>query len=868
MTRLKIISIWTVILVLTSSPIFSQTFQDFKKQIREEYNTFEKETQQKFNNFVAEIDKEFSDYLSDNFGPYDIGHEKFEPSAPKPDKIPMTEEVEVSGDVIEFEISEINTTHQGPVFPGIKKSESNDFEVERVNIDFLGWPLYFDLDKAFFNIEINKPSGSEISSLWTEMSEVNYNHFLYQISEVANTLNLNQWGYYQLLKECSKQVYPGDNNMRVLFQWAMLSRSRYKVKVGFNHESVFLLIPSVYKMYNTDFVNIVGINYYIIDGKGEQLETYEKDFPEADILMDVSIKRPMYTNEIKKSRDFHFSHDGKKHTVNLKYDEEMIRFYSTIPLSDISVYFNSVVSDRTKTSVIEAFEPILKGKDDVESANILLSFMQQAFGYKTDQYAYGVEKYFFADELLHYPFSDCEDRSVLFAYLVKTLLNKEVTALGFPGHMATAINFGHEVEGSHFKYKNKTFVVADPTFYGAPVGILVSAVSGLKAEVIPLSNNTNEAKFAESVWKKTNEYGGFKADRLNDVVFDDNGNVYVCGYFTESADFNGFKLKGVDNERDVFVVKYNADLVPLWASSAIGTGNDLAFSMALGDDGSLYIYGSVENELNFPETEITAIDAPDVFVAKYTGDGKFEWAKKAGIDKLDHSLDFMFAAKFNPQGEKIMAKLYSQAEDFNHYGLEIDNEGNALIKGSFYATTGMNTNDYVNYNFGSDLDVPEVLYKTDIKLKENEYEATIAGLFSALNLLKANTVEIQGSEIKTTFDKYNDKFETYASSIYNNLKNMKFLKNERGIITIKTFQGEPILLDKVKIGNDARIKIVKYKSGNILVEVISGIYVGTGNYWLDMNSIKLFRESGDLLFDFDTDNSVKKLNLKKEILKH
>ncbi len=52
------------------------------------------------------------------------------------------------------------------------------------------------------------------------------------------------------------------------------------------------------------------------------------------------------------------------------------------------------------------------------------------------------------------------------------------------------------------------------------------------------------------------------------------------------------------------------------------------------------------------------------------------------------------------------------------------------------------------------------------------------------------------------------------------------------------------------------------------MEVISGIYVGGGNYWLDMNSIKLFRETGDLLFDFDADNSVKKINMKKEILKH
>ncbi len=868
MHKLKRLLVCIIVIITTSSPIFSQSFQDFKKQIRKEYDVFEVETQQKFNDFVAKIDKEFSVYLTNNFGDYNIRNNEFIPSAPKPNSIPTIEEVEINGDIIDFEVKKNITTYQGPVFPGIKKTEIENFDIQKIDVDFLGWPLYFNIDKAFTNVKVSNPSAIEISQYWTKMSDVNYNHFLYQISEVADVLNINQWGYYQLLKVCSKQIYPNDKNTQILFQWAMLSRSRYKAKVGFSNNNIFLLIPSVYNMYDIDFVTVMGANYYIMDGNGEQLQTYEKDFPEADIIMDVAIYKPFYTKEIKKSKQFHFKIDGVKHTVKLDYDEEMINFYQTIPLSDITVYFNSVVSNRTKESVIEAFKPILANKNDIESANILLSFMQQAFGYKTDQYAYGVEKYFFADELLHYPFSDCEDRSVLFAYLVKTLLKKDVVAVGFPGHMATAINFNQNIEGAQFTFQNNTYIIADPTYYGAPVGLLISGVTEQKAEVIPLNNNTNNATKSNLIWKKISEYGGYKSDKLTDVIFDALGNIYVCGYFVKQADFNGNILTGNGDNRDIFVAKFNPDLQLLWVNYASGSGNDLATSLAMADDGSIYIYGSVENELKFNQTTITAVGAPDVFVAKYTADGEFEWAKKAGIDKLDHSLDFMFVAKFNPQGEKIMAKLYSQTENFNNYGLEVDAQGNAHIVGSFYATAGMNTNDYVNYNIGTSLNVPEVLYETDMKLKQNEYEATIAGLFSALNLLKANTIEIQGSQIKTTFDKYNNKFSSYASGIYNNLTNMRFLKNNKGIITIKTLDSEPIILDKIKIGNDARIRIVKYKSGNILVEVISGIYVGGGNYWLDMNSIKLFKETGDLLFDFDTDNSVKKLNLKKEILKH
>ncbi len=857
-------------LIIFSIPAgHSQTFDDFKKQIREEYNTFEKETQQKFNSFVAETDKEFSDYLSNNFGSYDIGHETFKPTRPKPSTIPVVDEVILSDNTIECDIAKTQAYYQGSVYPSIKKEESNDFDIRTIDVDFLGWQLVFKLDEAFFLLDMAKPSASAISDFWMQMSEVNYNHYLYQVSEVANTLNLNRWGYYQLLKESSKQVFPNSGNLQVLFQWTMLNRSRYKAKIGFNNKGLFLLLPSVYKMYNLDFVNIKGIDYYVIDVNGNNLETYMADFPEADIFMDLTIRKPFYTNPIKKSKDYKFEYEKHKYVVRLDFDEQMMLFYNTMPLSDVSVYFNSVITNRSKNSIKNAFGPILKGKSDIEKTNILLAFVQGAFDYKTDQQVFGRERYFFADEMLNYPYADCEDRSILFACLVKTLMGNEIVAVGFPGHIATAVDLGPAQKGTSLTYKNRKFTIADPTFMGAKAGMLMPSVSGEKAELFIIENKHLKSGLATKAWVETNLAGGFKADNQNDVVFDGEGNIYVCGYFMDEANFGDIKLTSDNQDREAFIVKYSSDLKALWAKPATGKGNDIALSMVMGNDNGIYVYGNFENNLNFGDLGINAVDAPDIFVAKYTKDGSFMWAKKAGIDKLDHSLGFIYAVRFNPKGEKTMAKLYSQSENFDHYGIELDDSENILVKGSFYATAGMNSNDFVNYNFEGDLgNIAEVLYTTDKKLKEKEYEQTIAGLFAALNLLKANTVEIQGANIKSTFDTYNKSFKDYASAFYDNLKEMKFLKNEKGIVVIKTSNEKPILLDKIKIDNNARIRIVKYKSGNILVEVLSGIYVGGGSHWLDMNSIKLFKESGDLLFDFDTDNSVKKMNLKKEILKH
>ncbi len=837
----------------------AQTFEEFKKQIRNDYNSFEQETQKKFDDFVTKIDEEYSEYLRDNFGTYTTRKSQLDIVKPKPETIPnYIEEVIDESKESEYTIKQPAIVYQGPVYPPIKKTEESDFATIRIDVHFLGWPLYFDIDSQITDINLSEISPAGISDLWDSYAQVNYNHFIAQISEVANILNLNQWAYYQLIKECSQQAFSSGND-RIAFQWVMLTRSRYKSKIAYESGQLFLLLPSVYTIYNLDFITTNGIKYYVIDGTGKQIITYEKDFPESDILMDVRINKPFNTDPMKKSREYHFTHMGKKMTITLDYDEEMIGFYNTIPLSDIVVYFNSVVSNRTKNSVIENFAPLLEGLSETESLSLLLSFVQQAFPYKSDTYEYGSEKYLFPDEVLHYTVSDCEDRSVLFAFLVRTLLNKEVLAVSYPGHIATAVETKVNYPGISYDLDGKSFLICDPTFFGAPPGITISQVRNETPELMVLSHNQKQAEEIEQLWQKANKVGIFKSGRLNDIAFDNAGNAYLCGYFTD-------EIKTSENpERHAAVIKFDNKGNTSWVKKYSGTGNSQASSLVINKN-QIFVAGSFENSLMVDGYELRIEGEPDMFIICLNADGNALWTRKTGVDKIDHSSDLIFAAKFNDKGEKIMAKLYSSAEEFNKYGVEVDTDGNALIMGSFFATTGLKSYENIEYNTGSGFDIPEILYKTDIELKQNEYEDAIAGLFSALKLLKEYPIEIQGKQIQSTFDTYNNKFSKYASGIYDNLKNMRFIKNDRGIITIKTSDGNPILFDKIKISNDARIRVVKYKSGNILVEVLSGIYVGGNEYWLDMNSIKLFKDTGDLLFDFDTDNSVKKINLKREIL--
>jgi len=119
-----------------------------------------------------------------------------------------------------------------------------------------------------------------------------------------------------------------------------------------------------------------------------------------------------------------------------------------------------------------------------QAVNFLLRFVQTALKYETDEQQFGEENYLFPEETLFYPYSDCEDRAVLFAWLVRSLLKLQVIGLDYPGHVATAVHFNQPVAGDAVEYQGKRFVVADPTYINANAGMTMPDFKRYKPTVI------------------------------------------------------------------------------------------------------------------------------------------------------------------------------------------------------------------------------------------------------------------------------------------------------------------------------------------------------------------------------------------------
>jgi len=83
-------------------------------------------------------------------------------------------------------------------------------------------------------------------------------------------------------------------------------------------------------------------------------------------------------------------------------------------------------------------------------------------------------------ETLFYEKSDCEDRSILFAYLVNNLLGFKVVGVKYKDHMATAVAV--PMQGDALNIASHRYVIADPTYINAPIGKSMPKYKNVKPE--------------------------------------------------------------------------------------------------------------------------------------------------------------------------------------------------------------------------------------------------------------------------------------------------------------------------------------------------------------------------------------------------
>lgn len=364
---------------------------------------------------------------------------------------------------------------------------------EHLTFSFYGNPLTFSVDPKYHTQLRGQITSKSISNQWSALSKTNYEQTISQLADYKKPLQTNDWGYALLVNALAQTIYPGSKNEQNMFTWFILLKSGYKARIAFDDTGTYLLFPAKQKIYAAPYFTFNETRYYSLsfDGSEQKLsgvQTYDGDYPNADNLFDMQLSKPLNTKSNSKSRLLSFTYKNKKHNLTVDLDKNVVDFFNTYPQLDINLYFDSEVNQRIGTQLLTQLRPIINGKSEVEAINILLRFVQKSLEYKTDEGQFGKENYLFLEETIFYPYSDCEDRAVMFAWLVRSLLDTEVVGLSYPGHISAAVHIKSNMSGDGFTYNGKRYIVADPTYINANMGQAMPNFKHLKPTVINIKS--------------------------------------------------------------------------------------------------------------------------------------------------------------------------------------------------------------------------------------------------------------------------------------------------------------------------------------------------------------------------------------------
>lgn len=326
---------------------------------------------------------------------------------------------------------------------------------------------------------------NNVADAYEAMCSTNYKPLLNDIQQIASDLQLNDWGVFTLIRTVTK-IYCGTENESVVMQQFLLNELGYKAKVArqADNNSLLLMVATGCRIYGLPYVQAEGLTYYFINGPKEPSSFYTctHDSPHAKNPVQMTLtKSPAFGGAVKTA-----THRAKGSTaeVTVEVPKALIDFYNTYPQCDYEVYVTSQVNPELSNKLLTSLQPLIQGKSETEAANILLDFVQTGFEYAKDNEQFGYEKPFFVEELFYYPYCDCEDRSILYFYLIHNLLELDVVLLKYPNHIATAVCFNESINGDYVIVKGHKYTVCDPTYIGAKIGRTQPQYKNVAAKVL------------------------------------------------------------------------------------------------------------------------------------------------------------------------------------------------------------------------------------------------------------------------------------------------------------------------------------------------------------------------------------------------
>lgn len=335
-----------------------------------------------------------------------------------------------------------------------------------------------------------------VADRWEILCSDAYTDMVADCLRLKAELNLCDWAYLKMAQQLGASFLGESSDESTLLQAFILNQSGYRIRLARGNDNhLYLLVASDYTIYGKRFFLLDNTRFYLLQPyEGNTMHIFDRRFPNDCALTLTMTETPRLRVEESAERTL----TARRYPdvrASVSSNKNLIDFLADYPASAMgddehtkwTIFADIPLSAENRERLYPALRQAIAGKSEEEAANMIINFVQTAFVYEYDDKVWGGDRIFAADETLYYPYSDCEDRAILFTRIVRDVMGLETALIYYPGHLAAAVRFNEEIPGDYFVIGDKRYLICDPTFIGATIGRTMKGMDNNRAQVILLN---------------------------------------------------------------------------------------------------------------------------------------------------------------------------------------------------------------------------------------------------------------------------------------------------------------------------------------------------------------------------------------------
>jgi hypothetical protein len=158
-------------------------------------------------------------------------------------------------------------------------------------------------------------------------------------------------------------------------------------------------------------------------------------------------------------------------------------------------------------------------------------------------------------------------------------------------------------------------------------------------------------------------FGSTEIDIPHSVVTDNNNNIILTGYFSNTCDFDpsaSVAVRTSNGGRDAYIAKYDANGNFQWVVTCGADSLDDAFNLDVDINGNVYWTGVIEGTVIVGTTTFTT-QVEDVVFGKISSTGEILWVKQVGGSGIDEGSCIII----DNNGDLILTGYFQTTVDFD-----------------------------------------------------------------------------------------------------------------------------------------------------------------------------------------------------------